>query len=95
MWCVDFYKLYKLEDAEEFEQQWPQMIAKYNLQTNKHALGLYLIRHCWVLGYLRSHFFASMTTTGRSESINVFIKRFVASHTCLSQFIKQVCIRII
>jgi len=87
--------LYKLEDAEEFEQQWPQMIAKCNLQTNKHVLDLYLIRHYWVPGYLRSHFFAGMTTTGRSESINAFIKRFMASRTCLNQFIKQVCIRVI
>ena len=38
MWCADFYKLYKLEDVEEFTQQWPQMIAKYSLQTNKHVL---------------------------------------------------------
>ncbi|KAJ8424529.1 hypothetical protein Cgig2_000667 [Carnegiea gigantea] len=89
-WCANFYKLYKLEDAEEFEQHWPQVIAKYNIQTNKLVLGLYRIRHYWVPGYLRSYFFVGMTATGRSESINAFIKRFVASRTCLSQFIKQV-----
>ncbi|KAJ1436210.1 Zinc finger, PMZ-type [Sesbania bispinosa] len=30
-----------------------------------------------------------MTTTGRSESINSFVKRFTSSHVCLSRFIKQ------
>ncbi|KAK8527753.1 hypothetical protein V6N12_054952 [Hibiscus sabdariffa] len=30
-----------------------------------------------------------MISTGRSESINAFIKRFVSSHTCLTDFVKQ------
>ncbi|KAL2931271.1 Protein FAR1-RELATED SEQUENCE 11 [Bienertia sinuspersici] len=30
--------------------------------------------------YLRDYFFGGMITTGRSESINAFIKRFVSSH---------------
>ncbi|KAJ8427726.1 hypothetical protein Cgig2_010244 [Carnegiea gigantea] len=30
-----------------------------------------------------------MTTTGRSESINAFIKRFISSHTSLMDFFKQ------
>ncbi|XP_074342210.1 protein FAR1-RELATED SEQUENCE 11-like [Apium graveolens] len=33
--------------------------------------------HSWVPAYLREHFFVGMTTTGRSESFNAFIKRFV------------------
>ncbi|KAG5535968.1 hypothetical protein RHGRI_023678 [Rhododendron griersonianum] len=40
--------------------------------------------------YLRDYFFGGMTTTGRSESINAFIKRFISSHTNLGQFVKQV-----
>ncbi|XWS68449.1 hypothetical protein CRYUN_Cryun04dG0091000 [Craigia yunnanensis] len=31
-----------------------------------------------------------MITTGRSESINAFIKRFIGSHICLKDFVKQV-----
>ncbi|XP_056693201.1 protein FAR1-RELATED SEQUENCE 11 [Spinacia oleracea] len=31
-----------------------------------------------------------MITTGRSESINAFIKRFVSSHISLTEFVKQV-----
>ncbi|XP_071688654.1 protein FAR1-RELATED SEQUENCE 11-like [Rutidosis leptorrhynchoides] len=35
-------------------------------------------------------FFGGMTTTGRSESINAFVKRFISSRTFLTQFIRQV-----
>jgi hypothetical protein len=89
-WCSDFYELYKLETREDFEYQWPQVVARYNLQSNKHVKGLYVIRNYWALTYLRDYFFGGMTTTGRSESINAFIKRFINSHTSLSDFVKQV-----
>ncbi|KAG5531650.1 hypothetical protein RHGRI_026317 [Rhododendron griersonianum] len=89
-WCADFYELYHLETPQEFEDHWTQVIAKYNLQSNKHVMGLYEIKHFWVPAYLRDYFFGGMTTTGRSESINAFIKRFISSHTNLEKFVKQV-----
>ncbi|CAJ2656922.1 unnamed protein product [Trifolium pratense] len=93
-WCSDFYELYKLETREDFEHQWPQVVARYNLQSNKHVTGLYEIRNYWALAYLCDYFFGGMTTTGRSESINAFIKRFINSHTSLSDFVKQVDVAI-
>jgi len=33
------------------------------------------------LPFLRSHFFAGMTTTGQSKSINAFIQRFLSAQT--------------
>lgn len=90
-WCNDFYKLYHVDTVEEFESGWAQMVPIYNLQNNKHVIGLYKIKEFWVPAYLRGFFFGGMTTTGRSESINAFIKRFIGSRTCLSQFVRQVC----
>ncbi|XP_071727654.1 protein FAR1-RELATED SEQUENCE 11-like [Rutidosis leptorrhynchoides] len=52
--------------------------------------SLYKIKSFWVPAYLRDFFFGGMTTTGRSESINAFIKKFISSRTCLSDFIRQV-----
>ena len=87
---MDFYKLYKLDLCEEFEHQWSQVMAKYDMLTNKHVSGLYQIKYFWVPCYLRGYFFGGMTTTGRSKSINAFIKQFVSSHINLTQFIEQV-----
>lgn len=89
-WCRDFYKLYKMTIPEEFETNWHLMVEKYKLQNNKHVEGLHKVRYFWAPAYLRDYFFGGMITTGRSESINAFIKRFVSSHTCLTDFVKQV-----
>ena len=91
-WCGEFYMLCKLNSPKEFEHNWPLTIEKYNLQNNKHVKGLYQIRHFWAPAYLRDYFFGGMTTTGRSESINAFIKRFISSLTSLMDFFKQVLI---
>ena len=87
---MDFHKLYKFDSCEEFEHQWSQVMAKYDMLTNKHVSGLYQIKHFWVPCYLRDYFFGGMTITRRSESINAFIKRFVSSYINLTQFIEQV-----
>ncbi|KAL2906113.1 Protein FAR1-RELATED SEQUENCE 11 [Bienertia sinuspersici] len=79
--------LYKMTSPKGFEHDWSVMIERYNLQGNKHAEGLYKVREFWAPSYLRDYFFGGMITTGRS---NAFIKRFVSSHTCLSEFVKQV-----
>ena len=89
-WCMDFHKLCKFDSCEEFEHQWSQVMTKYDMLTNKHVSGLYQIKHFWVPCYLHDYFFGGMTTTGSSESINVFIKRFVSSHINLTQFIEQI-----
>ncbi|KAI3969131.1 hypothetical protein MKW92_024232 [Papaver armeniacum] len=89
-WCSDFYKLYRSETQEEFEDEWPITISKYKLNDNKNVIGLYNARKFWVPAYLRDYFFGGMTTTGRSESINAFIKRFINSHTTLREFLNQV-----
>lgn len=89
-WCADFYKLYKLDSIEDFECGWTSTISKYDLEDNKHIKGLYEVKDFWVPSYIRGYFFGGMTTTGRSESINSFVKRFTNSRFCLTQLIKQV-----
>ncbi|KAL2920666.1 Protein FAR1-RELATED SEQUENCE 11 [Bienertia sinuspersici] len=93
-WCQDFYLLYKMTDPNEFEENWPLIVGKYDLQDNKHIQGLYKIRFFWAPAYLHEHFFGGMVTTGRSESINAFIKRFVSSNISLTEFVEQVDIGI-
>ena len=58
-WCIEFYKLYKLDSCEEFEGQWTQVMEKYDILTvgaeaqNLCVLGFGLviaqIGKCWIL----------------------------------------------
>ncbi|KAL2927442.1 Protein FAR1-RELATED SEQUENCE 11 [Bienertia sinuspersici] len=93
-WCADFYGAYKTTIATEFEHKWNVMVHKYDLQENKHIQGLYDVKYFWAPAYLRDHFFGGMITTGRSESINAFIKKFVSSHVSLTDFVKQIDIAV-
>ncbi|KAL2900567.1 Protein FAR1-RELATED SEQUENCE 11 [Bienertia sinuspersici] len=89
-WCKDFYTLFKLETIEDFENQWPPIVSKYNLLDNKHVKGLYHIKEFWAPPYLRNYYFEGMRTTRRSEYITVFFKRFVTSTSTLTDPAKQV-----
>ncbi|KAL2925380.1 Protein FAR1-RELATED SEQUENCE 11, partial [Bienertia sinuspersici] len=86
-WCADFYSIYRTIIPEEFECKWDTMVHKYNLQENTHIHGLYNVKRFWAPAYLRDNFFGGMITTGRSESINAFIKKFVSSNVSLTDFV--------
>ena len=82
--------MYHLECADDFEQGWKLMVAQFGLSMDRHIDLLYSHRQVWALAYLKDFFFAGMTTTGRSESINSYIKRFLDVKTSLIDFVNQV-----
>lgn len=89
-WKVEFYRLYNLETIEDFDLGWRDMVDSFGLHTNRHISSLYALRNLWALPYLRSHFFAGLTTPGQSKAINAFIQRFLSAQTRLAHFVEQV-----
>ncbi|XP_022852764.1 protein FAR1-RELATED SEQUENCE 5-like [Olea europaea var. sylvestris] len=81
--------VYDSQVVEEFEQGWRVMIESYNLHDNEWLSGLYENRDRWVPCYLKTTFWASMSTTQRSESMNAFFDGYVHSKTSLKQFVEQ------
>ncbi|XP_045791441.1 protein FAR1-RELATED SEQUENCE 11-like [Trifolium pratense] len=73
----EFFKVYHLDCEDDFEQYWKSMVAQFGLSNDIHIKLLYSLRQRWALPYLKDFFFAGMTTTGRSESINSYIKHFL------------------
>jgi hypothetical protein len=72
---------------EDFEEDWHQIMVKYDLEKNEWLQGLYEIRESWIPIYNMKTFFAGMNTTQRSESINAFFDSFVDSSTTLRDFV--------
>lgn len=93
-WKAKFYQLYNLESIEDFETSWRSMVNSYGLHTNRHIGGLFAMRSLWALPYLRTHFFAGMTTTAHSKSINAFIQRFLSAQMRLAHFVEQVAVTV-
>jgi len=73
----------------DFELGWVDFITKYDLNANEWLCTLYDERHRWVPCYLKSHFWAGMSTTQRSEGMNAFFDGFINSSTTLKQFVVQ------
>ncbi|XP_028057631.1 protein FAR1-RELATED SEQUENCE 5-like [Camellia sinensis] len=81
--------LYDCFTKGEFDEEWQAMIAKFNLDDNEWLGVLYNERHRWIPTYVKDVFWASMSTTQRSESMNAFFNGYVNSKTTLKQFVDQ------
>ncbi|XP_023763062.1 protein FAR1-RELATED SEQUENCE 5-like [Lactuca sativa] len=77
------------DTVEQFEATWENIRIKYELEINCWLSDMYNQRIHWAKPFLKDIFFASMTTTGRSESINSFFDGFVNSRTMLNEFVVQ------
>ncbi|ESW19620.1 hypothetical protein PHAVU_006G140500 [Phaseolus vulgaris] len=86
----EFDALFHIENTEEFELQWSQMISVFGLGSDKHADLLYTVRESWAQAYVRGYFLARMATMAYSKSIDAFLKRIFSAHTCLRSFFEQV-----
>jgi hypothetical protein len=81
--------VYDSQTCEEFDASWQTLLDCYNLEDNAWLRGLYSERTFWVPAYLKGVFWAGMTTTQRSESMNAFFDGYVHSSTSLKEFVDQ------
>jgi hypothetical protein len=88
-WKAEFHRLYGLQSVEDFEIGWRNMVDAYGMHGNKHIISLFALRTFWALPYLRCYFFAGMTSTFQSESINAYIQRVLNAQS-LDNFVEQV-----
>ncbi|GJX29873.1 FAR-RED impaired response 1-like protein isoform X1 [Tanacetum coccineum] len=65
------------------------MIEDYNLEKHEWLFSLFNDRRRWVPIYVKVFFWAGMSTTQRSESMNAFFDVYVNSKTSLRQFVEQ------
>ncbi|KAF5457881.1 hypothetical protein F2P56_021955 [Juglans regia] len=81
--------VYDSQTIEEFESCWEVMITTYNLQENAWLQSLYTERTYWAPIFLKEIFWAGMSTTQRSESMNAFFDGYVHARTNLKEFVDQ------
>ncbi|KAL6602904.1 hypothetical protein ACP70R_043265 [Stipagrostis hirtigluma subsp. patula] len=81
--------VYDSLSKEDFDNGWMKMINEFGLQDNEWLAGLYDNRHLWVPAYVKDTFWAGMSSTQRSESVNAFFDGYVNARTTLKQFVEQ------
>lgn len=74
----------------EFEDRWKALLDEYKLHELNHLKVMFSTRSQWVPAYFRGHFFADMSTTQRSESMNALFKIWVKNHTSIYQFVMRI-----
>ena len=81
--------VYELTNVDVFMSSWGNFISEYDLCNNDWLNTLFEERARWVPCYLKGFFWAGMSTTQRSESMNAFFDGYINSMTCLQQFVHQ------
>ncbi|KAL6220846.1 hypothetical protein ACLB2K_008599 [Fragaria x ananassa] len=77
------------ESIEEFESCWLSLIEKYHLREHEWLQGIYADRRQWVPIYLRNTFFAEMSITQCSDTMDSYFDGYVNASTTLQLFVKQ------
>ncbi|XP_028780991.1 protein FAR1-RELATED SEQUENCE 5 [Neltuma alba] len=86
---AEFHKCVNLtESIEEFESCWLTLVDRYDLRDHEWLQSIYSSRRQWVPVYLRDTFFAEMSITQRSDSMNSYFDGYVNASTNLNQFFK-------
>ncbi|XP_028059120.1 protein FAR-RED IMPAIRED RESPONSE 1-like [Camellia sinensis] len=81
--------IYNCLTRAKFESKWEEMLATFNLYDNEWLGVLYDEQNRWVPVYVKDIFWASMSTTQRSESMNTFFDGYVNPKTTLKQLVEQ------
>ncbi|KAL6562536.1 hypothetical protein OROGR_003543 [Orobanche gracilis] len=81
--------VYNSLTPEKFEFKWKRMIDMFELQDKEWLSELYNERHRWVPCFVKDCFWAGMSTTQRSESMNSFFDGYVNSKTTLKEFVEK------
>lgn len=76
------------ESINEFESCWLSLVDRYDLGEHEWLQMIYADRWQWVPVYLRDTFFAEMSITQRSDSMNSYFDGYVNASTTLHQFVK-------
>jgi hypothetical protein len=89
---IKYYLLKVVHESmtvEEFEEKWNHTITSHHLEENEWLAKLYEEWERWVPTFLNSNFFAGMSSTQRSESMNAFFEGYLYSSITLKVFVEQ------
>lgn len=85
----EFDMLCHLENVEDFEHQWNNLVAQFGIGSDKHIALLFSYRTSWPFCYVRNFFLARTMSPEYSKSVATFLKNILGMQS-LQSFFKQV-----
>lgn len=86
----EFDALYRVDNVDDFEVRWNQMVSIFGLGSDGHIALLFSFRASWALSYVRGYFLAQMASQAYAKSVDAFLKGLFSAQTCLRSFFEQV-----
>lgn len=86
----EFDMLCRLENVEDFEHQWNELVARFGLGSDKHITLLLSYRASWPISYLRNFFLARTMTIEYWKLVETFMKNILSPQSSLLLFFEQV-----
>ncbi|KAM3412349.1 hypothetical protein ACQJBY_003819 [Aegilops geniculata] len=77
------------QTIDEFEKAWTDLIKRYNLEDSVYLKRMWDIKEKWAPVYFKSYFFAKMSTTQRSESMNHVLKKYVRPSSPMNVLVRK------
>ena len=74
---------------EEFELAWQDLCYRYKIADNPFMIRTFQCREKWAKAWCQGNYCAGMTSTQRSESANMMLKRFVPRNSSMHHFVSQ------
>ncbi|XP_062173634.1 protein FAR1-RELATED SEQUENCE 5-like [Alnus glutinosa] len=74
------------EEEDEFLSAWDTILHKYNVCDNSWLQRLFEVKEKWAKAYVKMSFFAGMTPTQLSESLNANLKDYLQSDYDIVKF---------
>ncbi|CAN1221572.1 Protein FAR1-RELATED SEQUENCE 5 [Linum grandiflorum] len=73
-------------EEDEFVEKWKALTKEHVLENNKDVEKLFEKRKEWAHAYLRSNFFAGISTTSRCEGMNSYLGKYLSPSNNLLEF---------
>ncbi|XVF09481.1 hypothetical protein REPUB_Repub07fG0096700 [Reevesia pubescens] len=75
---------------EEFDREWDAMVRHFNVDNHPWVIEKDRTREMWAQAYITGHFFGTLRSTQRCESMNAYLAIYLESKKTFMEFVRAI-----
>ena len=75
---------------EEFDREWNDMVRHFNVENHPWVIEKDRTRDMWAQAYITGHFFGTLRSTQRCESMNAYLAIYLESKKTFMEFVRAI-----